>query len=216
MNRPALFIAYIGGPGTGKTYNQVMVLRKLVRKGDRAIIIDPSRSNPVYENYPQTDDLTRIRKNFKGFVVSGYVKPNKEGTGTFQQLWRLIESGHLTDFNLVLDDTNLFARTRVEEDLENIITLGRNKAVDIWTTGHSLKSVPVFFLTYINTYRFFPVRNFAPERAKYLDDYEGLLKVMKRVTQNGQKYYDKLTKKYDHRHQSKFTEYCDQNGDPLT
>lgn len=203
-DRTTHFIALIGGPGTGKTFKTAALIRERVRRGDRAIVIDPSQSNEEYAKYPYIADLSKLKSNFKGIVRTGYDENEKDKPGTFSNLWKRVKLGEITDFNLVLDDTNLFARSVVEKDLQNIITLARNKSIDIWTTGHSLRSVPRFFGMYITTYGFLSVRGFSPESRANFDDYDALLEVMKRVNYNSSK-----TNNLHH------IEYCTQYGDPV-
>lgn len=214
--RPAEFTALVGGPGSGKTFKTHAILKELVKNGDRALVIDPSKSNKLFQRYlpkrvdskgqtmPIYHSIEKIKPDFKGFKVVGYKKPTKDEPGTFTHLWNRIDSGELTDFNLVLDDTNMFARTNVEQNLQNIITLSRNKSIDIWCTAHSLKGVPLFFGSYITVFGFLPVRGFSPERKRDFEFYHDLAQVMKRVNRTAE-----TTKNPHH------IEFCDQYGRPL-
>lgn len=205
-SRSTHFTEIIGGPGTGKTYLTAAMIRHIVRGGDRAIVVDPSRSNEQYKRYPFIEDLSTLKANFKGIVRTGYSENEKDKLGTFSTLWKRMLAHEITDFNLVLDDTNVFARSTVEKDLQNIIVLARNYSVDIWSTGHSLKSVPFFFGAYITAFGFLRVRSFSNDSStsKKFDDYDSLLRVMKRVNAKSIK-----TRNLH------YIEFCDQYGDPV-
>lgn len=207
MGRRASFCVVVARPGAGKTFIESKIIKHRIKLGDRAIIVDPTGQNEAYYDFPLLDsakDIRKIPSNFKGGIVIPYEEPENDLKGTFGELWdRIHVKKDLENFNLILDDADVYAEGRPEKPLRNILKRARNHAIETWSTAHSLAAIPPFFFRYISMYGFMEVLDFAPDRKK-MKGYTELTEVMNRV--------NSIREKTGNPH---YIEFCDQFGRPL-
>jgi hypothetical protein len=113
--RPAMFTEIIGSPGTGKT----TFLYNLVNSQDkRTLYISGAGDEPLFcDEFDELDllDFNQVRNFDSGIRVCYYTE--KE---TFEELFKYAELGYFSNMNLILDDANAYASTKVEKPLHKI------------------------------------------------------------------------------------------------
>lgn len=151
----------IGEPGSGKTTRQIDMIKKRVKAGDRAIIVDPEGAEDAWSQFLRVKDVEVLAKhpNFKGAVVIPWKKNH-----TFSVLRELAEKKKLTNYMLVLDDPNTYATPDPEEDLRYFLKRKRQAGVDLFTTAHSWMEVPAAFCRFIDFWEIGPASGSASER----------------------------------------------------
>jgi len=152
MERYSEFTAIIGAPGRGKTTLLLEILKKLLKLGDRVLVIIPDQSEPAwFPFYPviNAEELeTDFNPNFKGVCLVEW-----EEKITFPFLLKQFKSGALKNLNFVLDDpTYLASPNRPEKELIRILSRKRQYCIDVWSNAHSYDQLPQPFFQYITVY----------------------------------------------------------------
>lgn len=163
MARQPKMYAYFAKPGAGKTTALIQRINARLKKGDRAIVVDPDGCEPAWDKYKRVDSVLQIPADFKGV----YVVPHEEGE-TFRDIMQQCKKRKLVNFMLVLDDPNVYATPKPEEELGYLLKRKRQFGMDILTTAHGWGECPQAFMRFIDIYIIGPTDSTPAERQSLL------------------------------------------------
>jgi hypothetical protein len=183
-NRYAQCDILVGVNGTGKTTLLKDILRKVLEKGDRALVVTP---DPIeWNNIPEINYRLRHHiKNYTGIRKIVYY------SGCMDDIQQYYANGVL-----VFDDARVYINAQTNSFMEWLQIRRRQAGIDLLCVFHGLTQVPPVFFTFTSNLFLFHTLDNIKRRSVYIDDliFEEIQDAKKEIqseVSNGDIYYYK-------------------------
>lgn len=158
--RKSICYAIIARSGSGKTTQQIKMVRKAIAKGRRCLIIDPDGGEAAWDVFKRYQDIKQVPRNFKGAVVVPFCDDEYLGTPTFEHIENMSRSdrnggnlGPWADLIIFIDDCNEVVKDgKVSKSMQWLFKRRRQHGFDIVLTSHTWRQIAPFMFGYVNCF----------------------------------------------------------------
>jgi len=173
MRTAWLFILRVGSTKTGKTTVVKNLLAKILKSGNRVLIVAPDDREYNQVPYLDIEAHPQLLQTFKGIAKVIFLE--KYTIGAIRD--------HFSNGTIVFEDCRAYFGSVTDQELHSLMIRRRQMMIDIIAVAHGFTEVPRKFFTFSSDIILFHTKDNIKARKDVLRDYERMLQAQQRVNQ---------------------------------